>query len=176
MKARLRAGFFCVWSVFSDASTELLNAPPELNDATAVALGGPAIGQADVLLQCFALFGKMQAGFEAGVRFTIESLGDCGGTARGADRQNLDLEDAALVFDAELVAGVDFAGRLGTQAIRLNAAHVAGARGHGARFEETRRPKPLIDAHGCHLKGGAQFVRAAAGGVCHQELFSAFQM
>jgi len=32
----------------------------------------------------------------------------------------------------------------------LNAAQVAGTRGHGARFKEARGPKPLVNAHGVH--------------------------
>ena len=105
----------------------------------------------------------MQARFAAGIGFAVKVLRHGGWTAHSADEQNLDLKDPALIFNAQLVAGANLAGGLGAEAVRLNAAHVAGARGHGARFEEARGPKPLVDAHGRHLKGGPQLQCVARG-------------
>jgi len=127
-------------------------AAAKLNDAPAVALGGAALGQPHVLLHRLAIRREMQTRFAACVGFAVKGLRHGGGTAHSADQQNLNLKNPALVFNSELVAGANFAGGFGPLSVRLNAANVAGARGHGARFEEARGPKPLIETQLHHSK------------------------
>jgi hypothetical protein len=82
----------------------------------------------------------MQPRFTACVGFAVKGLRHGCGTADSADQQNLNLKNPTLVFNAELVAGANLAGRLGSLAVRLNAANVAGSRGYSACLEEARGP------------------------------------
>jgi len=75
-------------------------AAAELDDAPPVALGWAALGQPDVLLECLALLGEVEARFAARIGFAIERLSDGGGPAHRADEQDFDLKDATLVLDA----------------------------------------------------------------------------
>jgi hypothetical protein len=45
---------------------------------------------------------------------------------------------------------VDIAGGFGELAVRFDSAKLAGVAGHGARFEESRGPKPFVDADAVH--------------------------
>jgi hypothetical protein len=63
-----------------------------------------------------------------------------------ADRQDLNLEQAAFIFNLQHVADMDFAGGFGAQVSALNAADIAGFAGKGTRLEKTCGPQPLVDA------------------------------
>lgn len=122
----------------------------KLNDAASVALGRPVFGERGVLLHCFALFGEFEAGCAAGLGFAVEGLGLGRGAAHFAEDEDLNLKEAGFVFDLEHVAGVDFAGGFGAEAVGLDAADVASLAGEGAGFEEARSPEPFVDANGIH--------------------------
>ncbi len=47
----------------------------------------------------------------------VEGLRNRGGTAHGADQQDFNLKNSALIFNAELVAGMNLAGRFGSLAV-----------------------------------------------------------
>ena len=117
--------------------------------------------QRRVLLHGLALFGEFEARFAAGIRLAVERLGNGGGAAHLAEFQNLDLEQAAFIFNLQHVAGVDIARWLGAHAAGEDAADVAGLAGEGAGLEEARGPEPLVDADGIHLS----MVRNSARGV-----------
>jgi len=127
-----------------------LDAATKLDDAAAVTFGGPALGEPDILFECLAFLGEVETRFAAGIGLAKERLRHGRGAARRARKQNFDLEDAALVFNAQLVSCAYLAGRLGAHPVRLNAANVTGARGQSARFEEARGPKPFVDANRVH--------------------------
>ena len=127
-----------------------LRAAAELDDAPAVALGGPVHGQGRVLLHGFALFRSAQTGFAAGFGFAVEGLRHRCGAADVADAEHIDLKAAGVVFDLQAVAGADIARGFGAEAVRLDAAQIAGARGQGARLEEARGPEPFVHAYRVH--------------------------
>ena len=141
-------------------------AAAELDDAPAVAFGGPPLGNADVLLKGLTLLGEVETCFATGVGFAIKRLSDGGGPAHRADEKDFDLKDATLVLDAQLVSGANLASGLCAQAVRLNAADITGARGHGARFEEARSPKPFVDAHRVHRELRNRVEQNVSGSLC----------
>jgi len=101
----------------------------ELNDATSITLRGPTLGKRSVELHRLAFLNELESSLAAGISLTVQGLGDGGRAADFAEEQNVDLKDATLVFNAQLVTRMDLARRLGTNAIGLNAANVAGATG-----------------------------------------------
>ena len=117
-------------------------------DAAAVAFGGTALGQGRELLHGLALGGCLGSRCNAGLALAIERLRHGCRTAHLAQRENLNLKLAALVFDDEVVAGMDLAGRLGLVSVGEDAAQVAGLGGQSAGFEEARRPEPFVDPEG----------------------------
>ena len=147
----------------------ILPAPAKLNDPPPVTLAGPVGRQGRILLHGFAFFYQTQARFAAGFGLAIEGLRHRCWTAHLADSEYIDLETAGVVFDDQPVARVDVARRLGAEAIRLNAAQIAGARSHGARLEEPRRPEPFVDANGVHppypTRGEISRAKAILSGI-----------
>jgi len=129
-----------------------MRAAAELDDAPPVALAGPVRGQGRELLHGFALFRNAQTRFAAGFGFAIEGLRHRRGAADVANSEHVNLKAAGIVFDLQAVAGAYVACGFGAEAIRFNPAYIAGARGHGAGFEEARGPEPLVYAHGVHIK------------------------
>ena len=128
----------------------------KLNDAAAVALGRPVLGQRRELLHGLALFSQFEAGFTAGVCFAIVGLRNGGGAAQLTEFQNFNLEQATLIFNLQHVADVDLACGLGAQSVGEDAADVAGLAGESARLEEAGCPEPLVHAqlvHGTMLRG-----------------------
>jgi hypothetical protein len=116
------------------------------------------------LLHGFSLGGFAQALFLAGLGFTVEGLGDGGGTADITQLQDFDVKFAALVSDAEHVPYADIFRGLGFDLVGMDAAEIAGLGGLGARLEEARSPKPLIDADGiCVLPSRHEISRNASG-------------
>ena len=104
------------------------------------------------MLHGFAFFCSAETRFAAGFGLAVEGLRDGCRAADVANAQDIDLKTAGIVFDQQAVAGVDIACGFGAEAIRFNPAYIAGARGHGAGFEEARGPEPLVYAHGVHIK------------------------
>jgi hypothetical protein len=121
------------------------------------AFGGCSVGHG---AEEFALFGGFAARFFAGFGFAVEGLGDGGGAALLAEGEDLDLEVAAFVFDAEHVADADFASGFDRLLVRENALQFAGFGGLLAGLEEARGPEPLVNAGAGH-----------ASILCHGRLF-----
>jgi len=117
-----------------------------LDDATAVAFGRTAFGEGSVLLHGFSLGGFALALFFAGFGFAVEGLRNGGGTADFTEVQDFNVKLAALVLDAKHVAYPHIAGGLDSDFVGVNPAEIAGLGGEGARLEEARNPKPLVDA------------------------------
>jgi hypothetical protein len=140
----MRRAFFC--------RLRLLAAAPELNDAPAIALGGPAIRERERLLHGLAFFSEFEARLAAGVGLTIEGLRNRGGAAHGTELKNLYFIYAALVFDAKSIARVNLSRGFGSQPIRLNPPDVARSGRQGACLEEARGPKPFVDPYGIHWR------------------------
>lgn len=115
----------------------------------AVALGGAAFGF-DGRVGA-ALFDQFETSFAAGLDFAVELLGDGSGAANFAQGENFDFEFAAVIFDAEEIAGTDVARGLGGLALEVDAAELAGSGGQGAGFEKAGGPQPFIHAEAVHL-------------------------
>ena len=130
----------------------VLRAAAELNDAAPIALARPVRGQGRKLLHGFALCCNAQAGLAAGVSLAVEGLRHRCRTADVADGEHIDFKAAGVVFDLQAVAGMDIACGFGAQAIRIDPAHIASARGYGAGFEEARGPEPFVDANLVHSR------------------------
>jgi hypothetical protein len=69
--------------------------------------------------------------------------------------------------DVEHVSGADFAGRLGGDAVRGDAVHVAGFGSLLAGFEEAGGPKPLVDARAGHESIFFYFCKQVLDGAEH---------
>ena len=124
------------------------------------------------MIKGLALLGEMEARLAAQVGFAVESLRYGGRAADDADGENLDFKNSALVFNAQLISGANFARGLGAQAVGLNAADVAGSRGQGARLKEARGPKPFVNAHSVHLeiRKNQQMLSGFAGSLPEIEM------
>ena len=114
-------------------------------DQAAVALGGTAGGSGGEVEAGSALLGEFLARCAAGFGFGVELLGDGGGSAQIAERDDVDFEVAALGADGEAIADADLAGGTRGLMIGLDAAQFAGVRSKGAGLEEARGPKPFVE-------------------------------
>jgi hypothetical protein len=113
----------------------------EAVDETAVALGRAFRWCSEVeRAEEFALFGDFAAELFAGFCLAVESLGDDRGAALMAEKENLDVELAAFVFNVEHIADADLAGGLRGLVVGGDAIHVAGFGGLLAGFEEAGGP------------------------------------
>jgi hypothetical protein len=120
---------------------------PEGVDEAAVAFGGAFGGcWSEELGVEFAGFRGLQAGESAGFSFGEERLGEGGGGAAGGELEDVDLEGAGVIADAEEVVEFEIAGGLGRLCVAVDAAGVAGGGGEGSGFEETSGPEPFIEA------------------------------
>ena len=95
----------------------------------------------------FALFRQFEPQFPAFFCFPVEHLRYRRGTANLAQAQHFDLKLAAVVFDAQKVAGAHLAGGLRRLSVRFDSAEFTGAGSQRAGLEESSRPEPLIDSH-----------------------------
>jgi len=122
----------------------------ELDDPSAVAFGGPALGRRVNTLPRPALLDHLHAQFPAGLSFAVEGLSHRGRAAHLAEQQDFHLKIAALSLDLQEVADADVACRLHRLLVGFNPAKFAGARRQAARLEKTGRPQPLINANASH--------------------------
>lgn len=76
----------------------------------AIAFGGAAFGEGSELLHSFSFGGFALTAFFALVGLAVERLCNCGRASDVGDAQNLNVEFAGFVPDAEHVADVDIAG------------------------------------------------------------------
>ncbi len=123
----------------------------EADDVAAIALAGSVFRLRHKRVEGFALFGFLQACGFALVGFTVEGLGNGGGTAHLAQDEDFDDEGAALIADFEYVSDVDFTRGFGFNVLGANAAEIAGTRGEGAGLKEARGPEPFVDADAGHF-------------------------
>jgi hypothetical protein len=119
-------------------------------DEAAVALRGLGGWGEGERAEKAALFSGLEAGELADFGLAIEGMGDGSGATLVAEGEDLDLELATFVADAEHVAEADLAGGLGGLAVRDDAVELAGLRGLFAGLEEAGGPEPLIDAGAGH--------------------------
>ncbi len=105
-----------------------------------VALGWPALRRWAKNHSGFALLSSFNSELTAGIGFAIQRRRHRSRSAHLAHQQNFHFEVAAFSFDVQAITNVDLTGRLSRLMIRLNAAEIAGARGQGAGFKESRRP------------------------------------
>ena len=98
----------------------------KLDDAPAVAFGGAVLGQGRELAQGLALGCCLGARHNAGFALAEEGLRHRRGAAHLAEGENLNLKVPALILHFEMVAGAQFAGGLGGDSVRANAAQIAG--------------------------------------------------
>ena len=71
------------------------------------------------------------------------------GTVANA-RNDFDFKRATFSSDLQQVPNTDVACRLDWLIVRLHSAEFTSARSQGARFEESRRPEPFVDADAIH--------------------------
>ena len=93
-------------------------------------------------------------------------MGDGGGPALLAERENLDVEFAAFRFNVEHVADADLASGLGGLVVRGDAVEFAGLGGLLAGLEEAGGPEPFVDAgagHGSYFRSVAYRSSAKIG-------------
>ena len=95
----------------------------------------------------FPLLRYFQPQLAAGLRLTVECLGDCGRTSHLTEAQHLDMKIAAVVLYPDHVADTHFARGLGWLPVGLNPAEFTGVRGDRARLEEPGSPEPLVHSH-----------------------------
>ena len=95
-------------------------ASAELDDVTAVALGGAAPGDGLDSGHGAALGGDLGAKLAAGVGLVVEGLRERGGATVFAEGEDFDVEVAGVVGDVQLVAGMNFARGFDALAGRLN--------------------------------------------------------
>lgn len=124
-----------------------LAAAAELDDTAAVALGGATFGEGSELLHRFALGGFTLAAFLALIGLSIERLRNNSGSANIRNSQDLKMEFAAFVLDAQHVSNMNFARRLGFQFVGADASEIAGFRCEAAGLEKACGPKPLVDTY-----------------------------
>lgn len=98
------------------------------------------LGQWSVLLHGLALGGLLLAALLALLGFAVERLRHRCRTAEVADAEDLDVEIATFVLDAQHVADVNITGWFGLDFVGPDAADVTGLRCQGTRFEKARRP------------------------------------
>ncbi len=108
------SGHTCNSLIFSQielySSAKAVDLPP-------IPLRRPAFRQLLELLQRLLFLRQLLPLFAAGVGFAVEGLRHGGGTPDFTKQQDFDLEFAAIVLNAEPIAGSDTAGRLRQLAI-----------------------------------------------------------
>jgi len=122
----------------------------ELDNSSAVALRGTALGRGVEHLPRPALLYGFHAQRAAGFRFLVERLSYSGGPAHLAEQQNFHFKIAALSPNVQEFAQSNLAGRLDRLLVGLNPAQFAGPGRQAACLEKSGSPQPLIHANAGH--------------------------
>jgi hypothetical protein len=100
--------------------------------------------------QRLALLGHLPPQFLARLSLPVQRLRDRGRPAHFAQRQNLHMKFAAIVFHPQHIADAHVASRLGRLSVGFDPAKFARPRRERTRLEKARRPQPLVDSYAGH--------------------------
>ena len=132
-----------------------MHPPAHFVDQSPVALGRTARIQFAAFPRQLVFLGKFGACRAALFCFLVQRLRRRRRAAHCAQRQHFDVKFRGIIEDAQAVAHLHFARRLGAYAVGFDAANLARRRGQCARFEKARRPQPFVypqPGHDCAFR------------------------
>ena len=125
--------------------------PTKLNNLPSISFRWPAFRRRGKYPHSAAFFGGFLSRLPASLSFAVERLRDWGRTSDFAQLQHFDLEISTFRADVQLVAHVDFAGRLGGLPIGSHSPQFTRLLRQRPRLEQSSRPQPRIHAYASHF-------------------------